>query len=144
MVVLQKEQDIDQLWAGTRRFCQKDTGLGFFPSEEAWWKWQGRVRRMHLGGNESQVSYAWEGGLPSTPSNVLAKGRVLGIRNSELPLSPSGSRSQKWEPCSCVDIVLLNKLLVWEQQEGLGSLQVDFWFSHSFLMSLSKGCRVGG
>lgn len=33
--------------------------------------------------------------LSSTPSNIPAKGRVFGIRKSELPLSTSGSCSQK-------------------------------------------------
>lgn len=48
------------------------------PSEEAPWKWQRSAGRMHLGGNESQVSYAWEGGFAKYPIKHPTKREGVG------------------------------------------------------------------
>lgn len=76
--------------------------------------------------------------LASIPSNIPAKGRVLGIRNLELLLSTCGSCSQKQEPCCRADIVLLKRLLGWDEQEGPGKMQLNFWVA-----ALSKRCSDG-
>ena len=79
MVFLQKEQDIDQLWAGTRSVCKKGTELGIFPCEEHGGN-DGRVGRMHRGGNESQVSYAWKGVFVKYPVKCPGKGDSAGYQ----------------------------------------------------------------
>lgn len=87
--------------------------------------WKQVTSQLCLGGRVCQI-------------NIPAKQMVLGVGNSGLgwEFHPTHvARNENHSP------VLINRQLSWEEQEGLGKLQVSFEFNHSFLMSLSKGLR---
>ena len=95
MVVLQKSKILISSGPAPGVSVRKVPNWGFFPVR----KHSGNDReelgaRTWVEMSHKSVMLGREG-LSSTPSNVPAKGRVLGIRNSELPLSTSGSCSQK-------------------------------------------------